>query len=231
MPQQLLAAPQLQVDAPLAFAIGQSLTHLTLSWSRIETASQYHVRVLRREADQYLPVREQFPNDVSVCLEALSEGLYQATVDAEKLESTESRPVTFRIVGTQIPPGSIVSDGVIQLPPNERVMLLQAQGREIGYGVSATAFVAAPPSLSLNGEAKVLLRLRERGARREVRLQLLPLDVTPAIELGSARATWPGEPVRVSIVARHRNGRPEVIAATVQPMVTINNQPVKVLWQ
>jgi hypothetical protein len=77
----------------------------------------------------------------------MSEAFYQATVAtvaAEKLESAESQPISFRIVGTQLPTGSIVSNGAIQLTPNERVTLLQADGLEIGYGVSATAFSSTP---------------------------------------------------------------------------------------
>jgi hypothetical protein len=230
----LLAAPIGKVDQAVAVAVGASMTPQRLSWNEIPQNHGYVVQVFRKSANAAALVAEARVKTTSHTLQRLDAGRYYATIasiDESDLESSPSAAIAFRVVEAVLPPGASVDGAVIQLPMAERLRLLEVEDLELSYGKRGEDFVAAPPSIGLHDGGPVRIRLRERGSAHETQLALEPLDVVPSIELGPRRAQWPGPPVTIDVVTRRRDGSPAEAEPFFHASVTVNSEPVNVIWQ
>jgi hypothetical protein len=229
----VLAPPLMTIDSPVGIAMGSSMTPQRLTWENVPRSSAYRLQVYRDSGEGLSLDSEHDLTENFHDLGPLKPGRYGATItaiDESHLESDPSSLVRFRIVEAVLPAGSLVDRKIIYVPAGERLQLRHIDALEISYGKSSDYFVPSPQSIGFIRDESLYLRLRERGSRSEAVLQLEPLVINPSIHLGPTAPTWPGAPVTISIVAQTRDGSKSPIAHFFEPSVTINNQPVNVIW-
>ena len=165
-------------------------------------------------------------------LPRLAPGRYEVlarAVDRFGVESAASEPLTLRVIGAQLPDGAkLVSDSIL-LGRSGRVKLIGADGLEASYG-RASVFIPVPKDVGLARGESTLLRLREPGAKEELRIKLEPRTLKADVEIGPKSARWPGEPLLVTVKLFDNRGRPQKDELKTKPQVFVNVAHVQPTW-
>jgi hypothetical protein len=228
----VLPAPQASVSTPVALSWGDEANSVALNAGTtvVPRAASYEFGLWQFQGGSQKLLRRLSSREASIPLGALPAGSYGVSahaVETSGLEGAESELVLLRIVSAKLPNGAkFTSDGIL-LPPNQRVSLLGTEGVEISYG-RAPQFVPAPNTIGLIRGEPTLVRLRASGSREELSLTLAPSTLHADVQIGPARAQWPGDPVQVTVRLSDSCGRPLTSDVEVKPTVFVNVTPVKV---
>jgi len=223
-------APKLDVASSMLLALtGKAATELRaapqnvayrrLTLSRVEGSKRSLLSEQEWKSD-----REQLPE--------LPPGRYEVSasaVDSFGVESPASQPVTFRVIGADLPDGARLADGAIWLGRSGRVKLIGADGLEASYG-RASVFIPVPKDVGLARGESTLLRLREPGSKHELGIKLEPRTLKADIEIGPKSARWPSDPLQVTVKLFDHRGRPIVEELKTKPQVFVNVGQVAPTW-
>lgn len=229
--QQVPAAPELRVDNSMLLALtggvstqlralpNQNIEYRKLSLYRVDGSQRSKVEEHDWRSDQ-----QQLPE--------LTPGRYELlarAVDRFGVESAASAPLTLRVIGAQLPDGARLAQGTILLGRSGRVKLVGADGLEASYG-RASVFIPVPKDVGLARGESTLLRLREPGAKQELGIQLEPRTLKADIDIGPKGASWPGEPLQVTVHLFDHHGRPVTEDLKSKPQVFVNVEQVDATW-
>lgn len=194
----------------------------------------YQVALLRQQAGAWVPVATRSTTNHEALLKGVGVGEYVVIArafDRFGVESTTSAPAPFRTIGVTLPEGATMTRRGIVMGPKQHLRLHDADGLQMTYGFNNDFFVKAPDSLSLVAGKRTLVRLRDPATRWELRMQLVPQMVIARVELGSATATWPRDPVEASVQLFDEQGRALNSLRGYSAQVTVNLQPQRVHWR
>lgn len=231
----VLPAPQARVSSPVALSVsgGAPSAPLDATATTIARAAGYEFALWRVAGNERHLLRRLSSKDATVELGHLPPGSYGVSAhatEASGLEGAESEVVPLRVVSAQLPAGAKLTKSGILLPPNQRIKLLGTEGVEVSYG-KAPQFIPAPNSIGLIRGAHTLVRLRARGSKDELSLTLAPRTVRANVQIGPARARWPGDKVVVAVRLTDSQGRPVADDVKVKPSVFVNVTPMQVAWK
>jgi hypothetical protein len=229
--QAVPSAPQLRAERTLLLALtGSASTPIHAAPS---PSIEYRKLTLYRvEGAKRTKVNEQEWRAENQQLPALSPGRYEvqaSAVDRFGVESASSAPITLRVVGAELPDGARLVDDSILLGRSGRLKLVGADGLEASYG-RASVFIPVPKDVGLARGESTLLRLREPGAKEELRIQLEPRTLRANVAIGPKTARWPGEALQVSVKLFDHRGRPVTEALKTKPRVFVNVDQVEPTW-
>lgn len=228
--QAVPAAPKLRADDRLLLALsGEASTKLH---AQPQDVALRKLSVYRVEGNRRTTLSEQdWKSDVQQ-LSHLSPGRYELqarAVDRFGVESVTSEPLTVRVIGANLPPGARLADGAILLGRSGRVKLIGAEGLEASYG-KASLFIPVPADVGLARADTTLLRLREPGAKEELKIRLEPRTVKADVEIGPKSARWPSDPLQVTVKLFDHRGRPVTESLKTKPHVFVNVGQVEPTW-
>jgi hypothetical protein len=227
-----LPAPEARLSAPIALRLGSTASSVTASASQVSGAEGYEFSVWRVAAKPEL-VRRARTRDSGVVLGEMEPGSYHVRArafDAAGLEGLDSAPVPLRVVEAEPPQGAMFIDGGIRLPASQRVRLLGIEGVEVSYGAGAH-FVPAPSAIGLFRGGPTLVRLRPQGQSQELALFLTPRILHADVQIGPARARWPGDEITVKVRLTDGHGRPLGEDERIDTKVSVNLTPVEIDWK
>ncbi|RYZ08553.1 MAG: hypothetical protein EOO73_06765 [Myxococcales bacterium] len=229
--QAVPAAPQLRLDERLLLALtGETSTKLH---AQPQEVAYRELSLYRVEGGKRVPLssHQEWRGDLQQ-LPPLAPGRYEVqarAVDRFGVESVMSEPVTLRVIGAVLPEGARLSDGAILLGRAGRVKLIGAEGLEASYG-KASLFIPVPADVGLARGDSTLLRLREPGAKAELRIPMEPRTLRAEVEIGPKSARWPTDPLQVTVKLFDHRGRPIVEALKTKPRVFVNVGQVEPSW-
>jgi hypothetical protein len=146
---------------------------------------------------------------------------------AEGLPGVPSAPRALRVERISLPKGGALLGGLVVLPRNRTLTWADPEGLEIALG--ARAFARATPELGLEGgDGQVVARVRLAGDGSYLPLVIAPQVLKAEIDLGPKTATWPRDPVWVTV----RMASPSEPEPLYDPVlrVTVNLREVPVTW-
>lgn len=230
----LLGAPSPRFDRGLVFVRGNESGHAEASWQPVKGAVRYDVRVSRGESKNAVLVSHESTASPSAPLRDLTAGTYAVVVsaiDKSGLLGVSSESKSLRVARLQVPEGATVTDdGTIILSKEQRVTVLGSEGLEVSYGTS-TFFGSAPNTLGLSHNESVVARLRAPGSADETIIRLEPRGLRARVHFDPKAAYWPSDKVTVTVELYDTTGRTVPDGADVEPVVTVNLEPVKLDWQ
>jgi hypothetical protein len=228
--QPVPAPPKLRVDDSLLLALtGEASTKLR---AQPQDVALRRLSVYRVEGNKRTTVTEQEWRSDLQQLPNLRPGRYEVqarAVDRFGVESVTSEPLTVRVIGATLPEGARLSDGAILLGRAGRVKLIGAEGLEASYG-KASLYIPVPADVGLARGASTLLRLREPGAKEDLRIRLEPRTLKADVEIGPKSARWPSDPLQVTVKLFDHRGRPATEALKTKPQVFVNVGQVVPTW-
>lgn len=228
--QAVPAAPKLSVDSSVLLALsGNASTKLH---AQAQNVAYRQLTLYRVDGAKRLKLNEQDFRGEAQQLPELAPGRYEVVaraIDRFGVESPTSEPLTLRVVGAQLPEGAKLSDGAILLGRSGRVKLIGADGLEASYG-RASVFIPAPKDVGLARGDSTLLRLREPGAKEELRIKLEPRTLKAEVEIGPRSARWPGDALEIKVKLFDHRGRPIKDDLKTKPQVFVNVGQVDPTW-
>jgi hypothetical protein len=228
--QPVPAAPKLRADERLLLALtGEATTKLHAQPQDVVSRKLYLYRV---EGSKRTSLAEQEWKGEAQQLPDLGPGRYEVqarSVDRFGVESVTSEPLTVRVIGARLPEGARLSDGAIFLGRSGRVKLIGAEGLEASYG-KASLFIPVPADVGLARADSTLLRLREPGAKEELKIRLEPRTLKADVAIGPKSARWPSDPLLVTVKLFDHRGRPMTEALKTKPQVFVNVRQVEPTW-
>ena len=171
------------------------------------------------------------PSDLTFTSPPLRAGRYFArasTRGADGLTGLPGAPRPLRVIKLALPRGGALLDGVVVLPHHRSFTWDDIDGVELGK--NAGAFAAAPREIGLDGgEQQITARIRLVGERAHLPLLVMPQSIRAEIDLGPKTATWPLDPVWITV----RLTSPSDPRPSYDPVlrVTVNLVAVTVPWQ
>lgn len=223
------AAPQL--ERHLWLAVAPSSDAARVSWSPVDRASGYELRVDGLAGGE--PASTRRVAAPPFALAAPAPGRYQLRVraiDDAGLEGTWSEPTELQVVGLRVPASAGRGRrGQIRLQPGQRVALLGAEGLEIGYPGFA-GFLPAPPDVGLVARRPVSLLLRHPGTRQSVPLRLEPMSVRADISLPRSPGGWPADGLALAVNLVDSEGYEVPESFVAECRVSVNLVPVSPRW-
>jgi len=229
--QKVPGIPSLSIAEPLLLALGSSAPDARAEAGGVKEADHYHLNVWR-VTDKGNEFVRQLDTRGSAAISGLQPGQYQITaraVDASGIFGQESAPSALRLVGAELPTGARYEDGAILLGQRARAKLIGAKGLEASYNASQT-FVAVPDSVGLTRGESTLLRLREPGTVREIRVGLEPRSLRADVQITPKHPHWPEDMLEVTVQLFDARGRAVPESTTVKATVMVDVQPVEVTW-
>jgi hypothetical protein len=228
--QAVPAEPELHLDHTMLLALSDggsakvraaanpAVDHRELSLYRVDGDKRSKLNDLEMHADAQLP--------------KLPPGRYEVTgraVDKFGVESAASKPITLRVIGAELPEGARLTDDAILLGRAGRLKLIGADGLEASYG-HATVFIPIPKDVGLSRGESTLLRLREPGGKDELGIKLEPRTVKADVEIGPKTASWPADPLSITVKLFDHHGRPVTDELKTKPHVFVNVHEVETTW-
>lgn len=229
--QPVPAAPELHVANSLLLALGgkastevsatpnHAVDHRELSLFRVDAGKR-----TKQSASEWRSDAQPLPT-----LEPGRYELVARAVDRFGVESTDSAPLTLRVIGAELPEGARLDSDTIMLGRSGRVKLIGADGLEASYG-RANVFIPVPKDVGLARGASTLLRLREAGTTQELGIKLEPRTVVADVEIGPKTAKWPGDPLQITVKLFDHHGRPITEELKTKPQVFVNVGQVEPSW-
>jgi hypothetical protein len=205
-------------NAKVHAAANPAVDHRELSLFRVEGDKRSKLSEAEMHGEAELP--------------KLAPGRYEVTaraVDKFGVESASSKPITLRVIGAELPEGARVSDDAILLGRAGRLKLIGADGLEASYG-RATLFIPVPNDVGLARGESTLLRLREPGGKDELGIKLEPRTLKADVEIGPKTASWPADPLSITVKLFDHRGRPVNDDLKVKPHVFVNVHQVEPTW-
>lgn len=224
--------PELALEQPILLALEGNSPSAHAKVGGVAQAEHYELTVFRvGEKGNEVALRTNATGGTGE-IAGLTPGHYQVSaraVDSSGIFGKESPLRELRVIGAQLPDGARFEHGSILLGQHGRVKLVGAEGLEATYGQS-THFVHAPNTVGLSHGEGTVLRLREPGAREEVRLGLEPRALHADVEIGPKLARWPQDKVEVTVHLFDARGQAVSDSVKVKPVVLVDIQPVEVEW-
>lgn len=225
-PSQLLGR-RLVVAPSGSRAIGK------LSWSPVEGATEYRVRLHRSgEAKPQLDVRVP---ETSVVLDSpLTPGSYRFSVVAVDSSGFASaipleRPV--QVVGVTLPEGAYTDDnGTVFLSQAQEVGFTGVDGLEMTYGRAGRFVKAAPKAGLFRGEATVV-HFRFPGTSEVASARLAPRALRAVVEMTPRSASWPKDSIEVRYRVVDGSGKPAPDWVEPRARVLLGVEPVDVAFR
>lgn len=166
--------------------------------------------------------------DTVVASPPLHAGRYFARVSARTIDglpSLPSVPKPLRVARISLPTGGALLDGLVVLPPNRPFKWEDAEGLEVGK--TGSGFVKAGVGLGLGvGESQIVARLRLVGESTYVPIVLTPQSFHAEIDLGPKTATWPLDPVWITVKVTSPSEAAPAFEPTLRVTVNLREEPV-----
>lgn len=229
--QKIPGVPSLTIPQPLLLALGPKSPDAHAEAGGVKEADHYRLSVWRvtEKGNEFV---RQLDAPGSAAISGLPPGQYQVTaraVDAAGIFGQDSAPSPLRVVGAELPVGARFEDGAILLGQRARAKLIGAKGLEASYNASQT-FVPVPDSVGLTRGESTLLRLREPGTTKEIRVDLEPRSLRAEVQITPKHPRWPEDMLEVTVELFDARGRPVAESTPVKPTVLVDVQPVEVTW-
>jgi hypothetical protein len=228
----LPAAPKVELGQALALGLPGTETGTRVQIKAASRVNKYALTVSSVDGGKREVVRSIEGESPTHELTGLSPGQYEVTArvfDEFSINSPDSEPVVLRIVGAELPEGARFVDGAILMRATSRLRLIGAQGLEATYDGS-THFVTAPQTVGLARGQATLVRLREPGKTKELKIALEPNITKANVEIGPRSARWPKDKVSVTVKLFDNRGRALDDTAKVDASVRVNIRDARVNW-
>ena len=229
--QPVPPAPKLNVASSMLLALNGDVTTKVRALPA-PNVTYRQLSLFRVEGNKRSKLSEAEWRSDEQALPRLSPGRYEVlarAVDRFGVESTNSEPLTLRVIGAQLPEGARLVGDSILLGRVGRVKLIGADGLEASYG-RASVFIPVPKDVGLARGESTLLRLREPGAKQELGIKLEPRTLKADVEIGPKSARWPGEALQVTVKLFDHSGKPSKEELKHKPQVFVNVAHVIPTW-
>ncbi|HWA77278.1 MAG TPA: hypothetical protein VG937_33315 [Polyangiaceae bacterium] len=157
-------------------------------------------------------------------------GLRIRSVDARGIEGPWSAPLPLRVVGVELPAGAYQEAGGIYLSGGQKLRFSHTRGLEMTY-VGAGQYFPATDEVGLYRNQRTIVSLRYPNTAEIAYARLEPRDVYAQVFAGPKRATWPRDPIALTVRLRTRAGAPVPSFIEVVPKVQVGVEPLEVSWR
>jgi hypothetical protein len=225
----LLSAPRVAARQQMVMAPGRAGSLVGLRWEAVKDARSYEVelRLATGETRRQVEVKPLLSKALTV--PAGRHELRVRALGAEGLPGQWSAPVPVRGISVSLPPGGLVqADGSVALGEGQLITFEGAEDLVLSYRGTPKAVPATHPVGLFEGR-RTVITLRAPGSLDFALLALEPRRVRAFVNVGPKNATWPKDPVLVSLRLDDGFGRtPEGVEAI--PTVTLDGEPIELEW-
>jgi hypothetical protein len=151
-------------------------------------------------------------------------------VNAHDIAGVWSEPRALRVVGIELPPGGYFENGGIFLGGGQQVKFSHSDGLEMTY-IGAGKYVPASEAVGLYRNKRTIVSFRFPGSDEDTIARLEPRDVYAEVFAGPKLATWPKDPIELTVRVRTRGGAPAPAFLEVVPKVHVGIEPLEVSWR
>lgn len=201
-----------------------------LRWEPVPGAAAYEVE-LRRDAT--VLAKHVVREPVVERLARLEPGEYDVhvrPVTADGIPGAWSPATPLRVLGVELPPGAYAENGGVYLSGGQKISFSHAQGVEMTY-VGAGKYVPANEAVGLHRNQRTIVLLRVPGEDEHAVLRLEPHELSAEVFAGPKNATWPKDPLELTVRLKTRAAAAAQPPVEVVPKVWIGVQELDVAWR
>jgi hypothetical protein len=200
-------------------------------WRPVAGAARFDVEL---RDGQKLIARASLPEpELGQALAPVGPGEYALrirSVDARGIEGAWSAPLALRVVGVELPAGAYQEAGGIYLSGGQKLRFSHTGGLEMTY-VGAGQYFPATDEVGLYRNQRTIVSLRYPNTAEIAYARLEPRDVYAQVFAGPKLATWPRDPIALTVRLRTRAGAPVPAFIEVAPKVQVGVDPIEVNWR
>ncbi len=230
-PPEQVKGPNVLVDR------GQGTKIFGLKWARVPEAQGYRVLVTRSDQDatQELVVQDTTEPELSLS-RAFEAGRYDIrvqSIDQVGLAGPPSLAHSVQVVGLVLPEGANVDEaGTVRLGMGQRVSFAHTASTFITYGRGGQFNNAPEQGVGLDSKHGVTVWFRAAGQPRpEASLRVAPRRIAADVEIGPKQASWPRDPLFISVKLRGASGQPAPDWIRPTARVLLGVDPINVDWK
>jgi hypothetical protein len=156
--------------------------------------------------------------------------LFIRAVDQRGIDGRWSEPLPLRVVGVELPLGAYQQEGGVYLHGGQKLRFSHTGGLEMTY-VGAGKYFPASDEVGLYRNQRTIISLRYPNSSENAFARLEPRDVYAEVSAGPKLATWPRDPVSLTVRLKTRAGGDVPSFIEVVPKVEVGIEPIEVSWR
>jgi hypothetical protein len=228
---KLLEGPVFEKGNRIWFTAGEPAALGGFAWRPVAGATRFDIEL--RQGQKVLAGASVSEPKLARPLTRVGPGEYELalrSVDARDIPGPWSAPVPLRVVGVELPPGAYEAGGGIYLSGGQKLHFSHTGGLEMTY-VGAGKYVPASSEVGLYRNQRTIVSFRYPSSGDHAIARLEPRDVYAEVFAGPKLATWPKNPIELTVRLRTRAGVPVPSFIEVVPKVLVGVEPIDVAWR
>jgi hypothetical protein len=227
----LAEGPAFEKGQRIWFTGGEAAELGGFQWRAVVPAKRFDIEL--RQGTKVLARTSSDEPKLARTLAKASPGEYELAirgVDGRGIEGRWSQPVPLRVVGLELPLGAYEAGGGIYLHGAQKLRFSHTTGLEMTY-LGAGKYVPASSEVGLYRNQRTILSFRYPNSADSAIARLEPRDVYAQVFAGPKLATWPKDPIELTVRLRTHAGVPVPAFIEVVPKVLVGVEPIDVTWR
>ncbi|HEX9294299.1 MAG TPA: hypothetical protein VF881_00635 [Polyangiaceae bacterium] len=219
---------------PLGVAVGSRGGRPALAWQPVQGATGYRFQLATDAAfTNLIDAAKIGAEEQHFTAKNLAQGAYFGRVmalDADGLSGAPSEPAPVRVIAIDLPVGGFAGAEASTLVAPAGSTIQFSDRTNLEMAIDDHRFGPASADWTVDRTAHVVRLRAKNDFGRETSILVAPRGLRADVELGSAWARWPADPVDISVTLLDPTGEFDPVRVAPVLQVLIGVEPVSVDW-